>query len=526
VRFAVERLTARLLRRGAGLLALAAAAYMSIEVLGYRSAYPDDASREQITKLADSAAVRALQGVPEALESPGGYAVWDGGWLLALIVGTWALVVSTRLLRGEEDSGRAEQLLARGVGARRLLVGQVAVLALGLLAVALVTAGTLVALGEPVGGSVLFGLGLACFGAVMAAAGALAAQVVEPRRRALMTGAAFLLLTFVVRTFANSTPARAWLLPTTPFGWLDGLDPYADDHWLGLLPSVACAAGLAALAVFVRGRRDAGAALVRVSESRPPRFHLLGSATAFGWRITNGMLAAWAVGFAVLSVLLGTMTKAVADLLDDETYRKTFEQLGVDLSAPVDAFLSLIAVALALGFCLFACWRVGAVRQEEAEGRLDHLLVRPVVRGRWLTATFLLDLLAAVGIVILSGLALWLGTIATRADVGWWQAVGPFAATLPAVVLFAGLTVLVFGALPRLTVVLPATVAVVSYLLNSFVPLLGLPSWVQRLSPFDAVARLPGEGFAWASSMALVGAGLAAAALGVGLFARRDLFGS
>src|SRR5690349_23852503 len=50
--------------------------------------------------------------------------------------------------------------------------------------------------------------------------------------------------------------------------------------------------------------------------------------------------------------------------------------------------------ALALGFCLFVCWRVGAARQEEAEARLEHLLVRPVVRWRWLTATFLLDLLA------------------------------------------------------------------------------------------------------------------------------------
>ena len=521
-----ERVTARLVRRGTGLLALAAAAYMVIEVAGYRSAYPDAASRRQIAKLAGSAAVRALQGVPEALDAPGGYAVWDGGWLLALIVGAWALLLSTRLLRGEEDAGRADLLLARPLGARRLVAGQLGVIAAGLLCVSVATALPLAVTGEPVSGSLLFGLGLGCFGAVIAAAGAVAAQVVEPRRRAVMAAAAFLLVSFAVRTYANSSPDRAWLLPTTPFGWFDGLDPFADDHWVGLLPLVGTALGLGWLAVVLRGRRDAGDALLHVPDAHPPRLHLLGSATGFGWRATNGALVAWTLGVVVLSAMLGTMATAVSDLLDDDAYRKLLEQMGVDLSAPVDAYLSLIAVALALGFCLFVCFRIGAVRAEEAEGRLENLLVRPVVRRQWLGGTFLLGLVAATLMVLASGLALWAGAVAAGAGVGWWEALSPLVTTLPAVVLFGGLTVLAFGAVPRLTIALPASLVVVTYLLDSFAPLLGWPSWVRALSPFHAISRLPGDGFPTGATLVLGGLGLAAAAAGVALFARRDLAGS
>jgi len=108
----VLRLFARLTRRGIVLLALGVAAYVLVEAISFVQTYPDQASRMRLAEFGDQPAVRMLQGIPHAVETVGGFVVWDGGWFLEAIVGVWALLTTSRLLRGEEDSGRAEYPLS------------------------------------------------------------------------------------------------------------------------------------------------------------------------------------------------------------------------------------------------------------------------------------------------------------------------------------------------------------------------------------------------------------------------------
>jgi ABC-2 type transport system permease protein len=148
------------------------------------------------------------------------------------------------------------------------------------------------------------------------------------------------------------------------------------------------------------------------------------------------------------------------------------------------------------------------------------------VRWRWLTATFVLALVAATLVVLAAGVALWLGALAADAGVGVGQAVGPQLGTMPVVVLFAGLTVLTFGVLPRLTVGVPVTLVVVAYLLDVFGPMFEWPSGVLALSPFHHLARLPSDPFWTTGATVMTGAGLVAAVLGIVLFSRRDVTGA
>ena len=55
----------RLMRRGAVLMWITVAIYMTVEVLVFRGAYPDAASRQKLLDLSTSNAVRMLQGVVE-----------------------------------------------------------------------------------------------------------------------------------------------------------------------------------------------------------------------------------------------------------------------------------------------------------------------------------------------------------------------------------------------------------------------------------------------------------------------------
>lgn len=521
---ALVRLPLRLVRRGGLLLCLAAAVYAVVEVVSYEQTYPDPQSRQRLATLADSQAVRALQGVPRAVDTTGGFVAWDAGWFLAVVVAVWALLATTRLLRAEEDTGRSELVLAHPVAPARLLLVQVAVLAVVVTAYGAAVAAVLIVLGLPTAGSLLLGAGLAGVGATAVGVGALCAQLLDVRRRAVGAGGLLLGLAFVLRMLGNRDDRSAELLQLTPFGWLDRLEPFASDRWPRLLPLLLAPAALVALAVVERRQRDDGAARLAGRERRRPRTALLGSQLGFAWRLGAGVLTAWVVGTALLGVTMGSLVGAVVDLLEtDDDYRRTLEELGIDLSSPVEGFVSLLAVSLALAFALQAVWRVGSLRAEEGSGRLDHLLVRPLRRSTWLLTGGGLSVVGGALTALGAGVGIWVGSTLTSAGLTAGQAIWPLLATVPVVVLFTGLALLVLGAAPRLTVGVPLGVAVTAYLLDLVGTLLDLPPAVLGLSPFHWLPRPPGDAFAPASAGTLVLLGVAAAGLGTVLLLRRDV---
>ena len=74
------------MRRGALLLAAVAAGYMLLEVASFRRTYPNGVSAASFSIFADNPAARMLQGVPRGLDTAGGFAAWDGGWVLELVL--------------------------------------------------------------------------------------------------------------------------------------------------------------------------------------------------------------------------------------------------------------------------------------------------------------------------------------------------------------------------------------------------------------------------------------------------------
>ena len=523
---AAAALPVRLVRRGSALLCVFAAVYAVVEVVSYRQTYPTAASRQELVRLADDPAVRVLQGVPRAVDTAGGFLAWDAGWFLALVVAIWAVLATTRLLRADEDTGRAELVASRPLTPSRLLLVQLGVLLVAVTAYGATVAVTLLLLGLPAAGAGLLGAGLAGVGATAVGAGAVTAQLLDPRRRALAAAAVLLGLAFLLRMVGSSRPSREWVLALTPFGWLDRLEPFAADRWPALLTLAVVPAALVLVAVRLRTARDLGAGRLVTSDGRASREWLLGSAAAFGWRTGVGVLLAWATGVAVFGVVVGSLVAAVADLLEDDSeYRRVLSELGVDVRSPEDGFLALMAASLALVFALQVSWRVGALRAEEASGRLEHLLVRPVSRERWLTASAVLAVVAGALVVVAAAAGVWAGAAASGAGVGAGQAFRPLLGTLPVVVLFCGLAVLALGVAPRLTVALPVGLAVLSYLMDLLGPVLDLPAGVQELSPFAGLPRPPAEELSPGWVVAVCGVGLVAAAAGVVAFGRRDVTG-
>jgi len=517
------RLALRLELRGALIVMASLAAYVLIEVQGYLRTYPDAASRGHLASL-DSPAVRMLQGVPYRVETVGGYVVWDGGWVMAIVVGLWAALTATRLLRGEEEAGRSELVLS---GPRQeIWVTSVMVAAVfaAVCLIGLAVGITLWLCGPSAAGSILFGAAIAGFGTTMAGVGAVTSQLFSTRRRAAGTASLVFGVWYLLRMVANSAEDRSWIAWTTPFGWMDRLHTFGDNRWPWLLPFAATSLIAALLAVLLRKRRDNGVGMIAEAERREPQLRFLGSSIGFAWRSTQGAWLAWIGGLGVYSFVLGTLVKTVVEFLtQDPQYRKTLEALGWDSAASAQGFVSVMAVTLGVAFSLYACWRVGAARGEEAARRIDIVLAAPVSRTRWLGGHVAIAAVASTVLVAFCGGMLWAGAWATGAEVGLLDALASAVNTLPVVALFGGLAVLVLAVLPRVTVALSASLVVVAYVLNLLGPTLSWPDWVVNLSPFAHLAFVPVQDWDAAGASTMTAIGAIAATTGLWLFDRRDI---
>jgi len=524
---AVLRLYLRLTRRGIALLALAIGAYVVVEAVSFIQTYPDQASRARVAALGDQPAVRMLQGIPHAVDTVGGFVVWDGGWFMQAIVGVWAILTTSRLLRGEEESGRGEL-----VGAGPLSGMQAAGLGLLTVLIGCAIAGvavfsTIIWFSGDVFGSALFALGIFGFAAMMAAATAVASQMFGVRRRVAAVGAGFLGVAFVLRMIANSSDDRLWVNWLSVFGWMDRLRPFGDNNFGVVAVYVAAVGGLIALALFLRSRRDLAAAVLTPDTEPRSRLFLLQSPIGFAWRLTWGTLLAWALGLAAYSFFMGSLVKAMGEVLaDDPAYDVYLEMLGLTRDDITKGMLAFMAVVLGLVVSLYAAWRIGAVRGEEDSERAEHLLTRPLTRGSWLGGHLLLALASVIVLVLVSGTATWVGAAITDAGVSLGDAIAASANLLPVILLFGGLAVAMFGLAPRLTVGVPVGAVVVTYVLQIVGQGLHFPGWVIGLSPFYHLALVPVADYALTQGLVMTVIGLVATAVGWVAFHRRDLVGA
>lgn len=518
------RLWARLIRRGTAWLVACLSIYIAVEVVAFEQAYPQAEDRARLRAIADNPAVRMLQGVPRAVDTTGGYVVWDAGWFLLAALGIWATVVTARLTRGEEDSDRISLVLSTATRARTTLQAQLAVLTGACALTGAGVAGALTATGAGVSGAVLFGAAVTGFGMTAVTATALLAQILPTRRRVLAATGGWLACGYLLRMVANSSDGREALTWVSPFGWVDQVRAYADNRVWALAPLLVAPVLLGGAAVRLRGRRDLGSALLPERGTPRRSAHGLSGPTAFAWRSGRGVLAAWLVGLTGYALVLASVAPAVTRLAeDDPDYRKMLDAMGMGEAFTDLGFVAAMGPMLGLVVALYCCWRMGAMRHEEAAGFADVILAAPVSRWTWLRAHLVPLLAGALVLTAGTAVGLWTGGAIAGADLGPTDAVIVAVGPLPIVVCFTGLAVLAFAAVPRMTPVLPVAWTATAYLFSLLGPVLNVPSALVSVSPFAHPAYVPVEPFPVVASAWLCATGLATAGLGARLLERRDL---
>jgi ABC-2 type transport system permease protein len=505
-------------------IGLICAAYAVGNVYGYQETYPTVAQRVRFAHVfSDNIALRLFYGVPHDLATVAGYAEFRVVGLLAILTAAWSVFAAVRALRGEEDAGCYELILAGAVsrgGAVMAVLGALAaecVLLWAAAAIAFVLAG-LVPGDMTAGQCALTAAALVAPAVVFAAVGALASQLAPTRRSAQAGGAAAVALAVLLRVAADVGHGVGFVRWLTPIGWAEEVRPVTAPRPAVLLLFAGAAAVIAMAAVVVASRRDVGGSVLHGRAVVPSRTALLGSPGRAGLRSELPTLLAWAVGAGLFSLLLGAFARSVAE----EIGKADIHTYGLSIST-AGGYLAVVFALFALVVALFAASHVGGMRDEESSGRLETLFALPVGRRAWLGGRLAIAAGATVALALLLGVCAWAGAAVTNAGVGLPGLLEAGANCIAVSLLFLALGALLFAWLPRPSPGAALGLVGVAFLWELLGGLLGAPWWIDSASPFHHVTQVPLVAADLRGTAVMLAIAALAAAAAIDRFARRDL---
>ncbi len=526
------RVGVRQLQRGAWIWGGVFALTILTSVYAYQSTYGTAAERAQLLRgIGSNSGVRALFGTARDIETVGGFLAWRTLGLLPPIAGVWGLLVATRLLRGEEDSGRWETVLAGPVTRVRAAVAALAAVGAGSLAIFACTAAAAIVTGPvsghfTLGGALWLALALAIAAPAFAAVGALTAQLAATRREAAALAGAVFAAAFILRVAADGSQSLGWLRWLTPLGAIEEMRPLTGARPVALVPLVAMTAGLIGIALGIARGRDLGASVLARSDDRAPRHLLIRSPAAFALRESLNGLLGWSAAMACCGFAFGFVAKAIADLA--RTSQGLREHIATTTSANIDiasakGYIAIVFVFVSVVLSLYAATHATAAREEEAGGRLDRILCEPVGRRRWLWGRAAVAGLCTTAVALSAGVGTWIGAAVKGADISLLDALEAAANTLPVTALFLGIGLLALAAAPRHTGAIAFGAVGLAYLWEQTGAIVKAPEWVLSVSPFHWLALVPSEPADLLAAAIMVALGGLAAAAGIELFRRRDV---
>ncbi|MDV6260295.1 ABC transporter permease [Rhodococcoides yunnanense] len=447
---------------------------------------------------------------------------WRAGLVLTLVP-LAAILTVVRHTRGEEDAGRTELIGSTAVGRYAGLTAAVLLAGGGIVATGVLSFVSLWAFGLPVAGSLAFGASIAVVGAVFVGCAALAAQVASGARAARGYSLGVLAAAFVLRAIGDiGSGTLSWF---SPIGWSAQVRPFADERWRPLLLSLAAAAAFCAAAFAAANRRDLGSGLRAERRGRVAAVPSLTGPVALAWRLSRGTIVVWTVGLASFGIAIGSSTDGIGDQLGSSTAISD----ALNKFGGTTLEQSFIAAVLSIVGIMVAAYSVSALLRlhgEEEAGLAEIVLATSVSRIRWSAGHLLLAVLGPAWLLLVVGLTIGLTCGSATGDVSGElpSVVGGALAQLPAVWVVTAIGVALFGAVPRFATILWAV-------LGGFVALgqvgavLGLPQWLQDISPFTHLPKLPGAEFSVLPSLWLVAIAAAASGVGTIAFRRRDVRG-
>ena len=499
--------------------------------VSYVKLYKTPAQREALAATyGTSKATSALFGPAPQLQTVSGFTVFKISMTLMILGAVWGLLTSTRLLRGEEDSGRWDLFLCGQTTRRGATAQVIAGLGAGLVTLWVITAiiallsGLQSSVGIRAGPSLYFSAAMVSTAGMFLAVGAVTSQLAATRRQAVSFGAVFLGVSYGVRLIADAGVGLHGLIWASPLGWVEELRPLTSPRPEALLPIAAFTAVLVVVAVHLAGTRDAGASVVADRNHGETHLGLLYGPSGLAIRLMRATIIGWWAAIGLSALVYGFIAKSTGSTVSGSV-KEVLSKLGATGNGAAAVFgVCFLVEAILIGFV--AAGQVTAARSEESEGRLDHFVVRPVSRSAWLGGRLLVALTVLVLSGVVAGMLGWLGAASQHTGLSFSSLLGAGINLVPPAIVILGIGVLTFGIRPRTTSIVVYAVLGWSALIVVVGGFGTVSHWVLDTSVFHDMASAPGVSPNWEANGIMTAVGIAAALVGGLAFRRRDLQGA
>ena len=449
---------------------------------------------------------QALNGRGVGIDSLGGIVQDEFGFLASILLPLLGISLITRATRREEESGRVEMVLAGRVARYQPTLAALTTATGAILATAALFAIGLTLTGIPVTGSVLYAASLAGLAFVFAGLTALLAQVATHGRTVYAGALLALAASYVLRGVGDVTDT--WTVWLSPLGWAERAAPFGPQRWWALVVPLAVGTALGAAAVLTASRRDLGSGLVHGPTGPARASSALLTPTGFATRVHLPVVTGWLAAGLLFSAMMGSLAQQLIDAMTGNP--ALADALAASRDAPVDGFVAMSQLYLAVIATGYVVQAVGALRREEAAGRLEHRLSGTLSRAQWLGTHVLVIVAGLLLIVLASSLTLAVTTAWSLGDAARALTIlSAGLAYLPAELVLAGVGLAVFGIHPRAYPLTWAVYGAVTFL--AFLgPGLRMPQWAMDLAPTTHVGNPP---LGAIPATGLTGLGLTAIAL-------------
>ncbi len=505
--------------------------FVTTSALSYTDVYKTQADRDALAAaFGANVSTSALFGPGPKLNTVTGYTAFHIWLTIALIGSVWALMASTKLMRGEEDAGRWELLLTGRTTRRRATTQAVMGLLSGVFVAWIFTAAITVATGQlsefnvAVQPALFFSLSLVMAPLMFVSIGAFTSQIVATRRQAAAYGGWVLGASYALRMIADSGTGVHWLIWLSPLGWIEELRPLTASNAVPLIPIFLFTFAVGAASVSLAGRRDVGAAIFQDRTHAKSHFGLLDGHLGLSIRLVRPVLVSWGIAVLVTGFLLGYVAFAAGETLSKSSMYNIYSRLGAS-GTGIEVFLGISFLVLAVMLTFVAIGQMTATRAEEADGRLDQLLSRPVTRTRWLVSRIAIAAIVLVLFGLLSGMAAWFGVATGTTKVSIISLLGAGLNIVAPSFFVLGVTVLAMGVWPRATSAAGYGILAWSLLIEFVGGIGALNRWLFDTSLFHQMSAAPAVSPNVTSDSIMILIGVIAALAGCAAFTHRDVQG-
>jgi putative exporter of polyketide antibiotics len=222
-------------------------------------------------------------------------------------------------------------------------------------------------------------------------------------------------------------------------------------------------------------------------------------------------------------MVFGTLSEQIQDVTGPAA--EYYRQMGGS-DVVLDGYRTSIMAMAGMFVTVYVVQVLQRMRVDEAGGTLESLLATAVTRPAWVAGHVVNAVAGALALLLLFAVAMgWSAGLVlgdSLSQVGEMAVAG--LAQLPGILVVAAVVLALVGLVPRWSGPLSWLVLVLTLLLGPmFAPALGLPAWVQDLSPFTHTPKVPAGALDPAPLVALLTVAVALGAAGLAATRRRSL---